>query len=151
MTSDPSALPEPEPEPERDTEPDTEPDTAGDTAGDAEPAAVALLVGDVLTVPLDESVPAGVEVVAGAPTAAVTTLAEVAGAEVGVWEMSPGTVTDVEADEVFVVLSGDATVAFVDPALPSIALRPGSVVRLEAGMRTVWTVRETLRKVYVAL
>ena len=48
-------------------------------------------------------------------------------------------------------MSGDATVEFIEPALPSVDLRPGSVVRLEAGMRTVWTVRETLRKVYVAL
>jgi uncharacterized cupin superfamily protein len=29
-------------------------------------------------------------------------------------------------------------------------LAPGSVVRLEAGMKTIWTVRETLRKVYVS-
>ena len=47
-------------------------------------------------------------------------------------------------------VAGFATVAFDDPALPSIELRPGSVVRLTAGMRTVWTVRETLRKVYLA-
>ena len=70
---------------------------------------------------------------------------------VGVWEMSAGAMRDVEADEVFVVLAGAATVEFSDPALPPIELRPGSVVRLEAGMRTIWTVRETLRKVYVAL
>ena len=57
---------------------------------------------------------------------------------------------DVEADEVFVVLAGDATVEFEDPALPPIELRPGSIVRLDEGMRTVWTVRETLRKVYIA-
>ena len=66
------------------------------------------------------------------------------------WEHTPGASTDVEADEVFVVLAGSATVAFEDPALQSIELRPGSVVRLTAGMRTVWTVRETLRKVYFA-
>jgi hypothetical protein len=47
--------------------------------------------------------------------------------------------------------SGEATVDFVDPDLASIGLRAGWMVRLEAGMRTVWTVRETLRKVYVAL
>lgn len=69
---------------------------------------------------------------------------------VGVWEMTPGAMRDIEADEVFVVLAGDATVDFESPKLPSIELAPGSVVRLEAGMRTVWTVRETLRKVYVA-
>ncbi len=57
---------------------------------------------------------------------------------------------DVEDDEVFVVLAGEATVEFIDPVLPPIELRAGSVVRLESGMHTVWTVRETLRKVYVA-
>jgi uncharacterized cupin superfamily protein len=144
VTSDAFALPEPEPQPERDTESDTEPDIAGDT----EPASAALvLLDDVRTEPLDESVPAGVEVLAGAPTAAVTTLAEVAGAEVGVWEMSPGTVTDVEADEVFVVLSGRAALAVEGGA--TLELGPGSVVRLPEGARTVWTVTETLRKIYV--
>ncbi len=87
------------------------------------------------------------QIVAGAPTTGIHELDE----STGVWEMSPGAMSDVEVDEVFVVLAGEATVDFIDPALPSIELRPGSVVRLEAGMRTVWTVRETLRKVYVAL
>ena len=69
---------------------------------------------------------------------------------VGVWEMTPGAMRDVEVDEVFVVLSGDATVEFEHPHASSIVLRPGSVVRLEAGMKTIWTVRETLRKVFIA-
>ncbi|WP_082588392.1 cupin domain-containing protein [Terrabacter sp. Root181] len=141
MTSDPSALPEPE------LERDTEPHAVADTEPATERATVALLVGDVRTEPLDEQVPAGVEVLGGAPTAAVTTLAEVAGAEVGVWEMSPGTVTDVEADEVFVVLSGRAALAVEGGA--TLELGPGSVVRLPEGARTVWTVTETLRKIYV--
>ena len=71
------------------------------------------------------------------------------GAEVGIWECEPGTYPDVEADELFVVLSGDATIKFHEPALPAIEIGPGDVVRLEEGMRTVWTVRKTLRKVYV--
>jgi mannose-6-phosphate isomerase-like protein (cupin superfamily) len=72
----------------------------------------------------------------------------VAGVEVGVWEMSPGTATDVEVDEVFVVLSGAATVTFDDGE--AVDLGPGSVVRLRAGEHTTWVVRETLRKIYVA-
>ena len=112
-----------------------------------------------------EPVPAD-QVVAGAPTTGHLVLdptgpddavapdvdAEDAGAgrTVGVWEMSPGAMRDVEADELFIVLAGDATVEFVRPALDPIEVRPGSVVRLTAGMETVWTVRETLRKVYVA-
>ena len=86
------------------------------------------------------------QVRAGAPATGLVELTE----SVGVWEHTPGTSTDVEADEVFVVLSGSATVRFVDPPLPAIELRPGSVVRLEAGMRTEWEIRETLRKVYIA-
>src|SRR6478609_8578659 len=91
-----------------------------------------------------EPVPAD-HVVAGDPTTGYVELSET----IGVWEMTAGAMRDVEADEVFVVLSGDATVEFDDPALPSVELGPGSIVRLEAGMRTVWTVRATLRKVYV--
>lgn len=86
------------------------------------------------------------QVVAGAPSTGLVELTD----EIGVWEMSPGAMRDVEADEVFVVLAGSATVSFDDPALDTIELRPGSIVRLTAGMRTVWTVRETLRKVYIA-
>lgn len=92
-----------------------------------------------------EPVPAA-QVVTGDPATGYVELSDA----IGVWEMTPGAMSDVEADEVFVVLSGDATVEFVDPALPAIELRPGSVVRLTAGMSTVWTVRDTLRKVYVA-
>ena len=64
----------------------------------------------------------------------------------GIWEITPGTVTDVEADELFVVLSGRATIAFEDG--PALEVGPGDVCRLPAGVRTVWTVHETLRKVY---
>lgn len=89
------------------------------------------------------------QVVAGAPSTRWTELHEASGRSIGVWEMTPGAMSDIEADEVFVVLAGDATVTFDDPALPAVQLRPGSIVRLTEGMRTVWTVRETLRKVYV--
>jgi uncharacterized cupin superfamily protein len=95
-----------------------------------------------------EAVPAD-QVRAGAPATRYVELDEASGRTIGVWEHTAGTSTDVEADEVFVVLAGDATLEFDDPALAAIELRPGSIVRLEAGMRTVWTVRETLRKVYV--
>ena len=106
-----------------------------------------------------EPVPAD-QVVSGAPRTAYAVLDAGAGPEpgdgpeIGVWEMSPGAMQDVEADEVFVVLSGAATVEFVsvpgEQAPPAIELGPGSVVRLGAGMETIWTVRETLRKVYFA-
>jgi uncharacterized cupin superfamily protein len=100
-----------------------------------------------------EPVPAD-QVVAGSPTTGYAPLDEPAdgerAGELGVWEMAPGAMRDVEVDEVFIVIAGRATVEFVEPALPAIELRPGSVVRLEAGMSTVWTVTETLRKLFVA-
>lgn len=72
------------------------------------------------------------------------------GVEIGVWEMTPGVATDVEVDEVVVVLTGRARVEFEGDMAP-IEIGPGDVVRLPAGLRTVWTVTETLRKVYLGL
>ena len=106
----------------------------------------ALVSADEVEVPL-VPVPSA-QVVAGSPSTGSVDLDEDMG--IGVWEMTPGAMSDVEIDEVFVVVAGSATVEFVDPVLPSIELEAGAIVRLEAGMRTVWTVRETLRKVYLA-
>lgn len=105
---------------------------------------------DAAALPLAHAPLPASDVVSGSPTAATVALGEIRGVEVGVWEMTPGTASDTEADEVFVVLSGHARIAFLDPALPTIEVGPGSVVRLAEGMRTEWTVTETLRKVYVA-
>ena len=44
------------------------------------------------------------------------------------------------------MLSGSATVEFEDGTV--LELGPCSTVRLRAGDRTTWTVRETLRKLY---
>ncbi len=71
-----------------------------------------------------------------------------AGGEVGVWEIGPGTATDVEVDEVFVVLSGRATLSVV--GWPDVVVGPGDVVRLRAGAATTWAVTERLRKVYLS-
>lgn len=105
---------------------------------------------DAAALPLaHEPLPAD-EVRDGSPTAASVPLATIGGVEVGIWEMTPGAASDVEADEVFVVLTGRASIAFDDPALPPLEVGPGSVVRLAEGQRTAWTITETLRKVYVA-
>lgn len=107
-----------------------------------------LLSENVLTHPLvHEPLPAQ-DVVSGRPGAAVTTLASVGGAEVGLWEMTVGTARDTEVDEVFVVLAGAGEVTFEDGRRVSLA--PGVAVRLRAGERTTWTVTEPLRKVWVA-
>ena len=115
--------------------------------GSLEPGAIVLAT-DFALEPADLAVD---QIVAGSPRVREATLVERDGVEIGVWELSPGTVTDVEIDEVSVVIAGDATLEILDDAggRTTHELRPGTVFRLEAGMRTIWTVRETLRKAYV--
>ncbi len=83
----------------------------------------------------------------GAPRAGWHPLARFGDHEVGVWEMTEGAATDVEGDEVFLVLSGRARIDFVEPPRTSLELTAGDIVRLTAGDRTVWTVTQTLRKI----
>ena len=54
------------------------------------------------------------QVVSGTPLVGVVTLGMIGDKEYGVWEMSPGSMSDVETDEVCVILAGAATVEFVD-------------------------------------
>ncbi|WP_028278040.1 cupin domain-containing protein [Arthrobacter sp. I3] len=88
-------------------------------------------------------------VVLGNPSTAVRELEDLAGCGVGIWEMTPGTATDTEAEEVFVVLSGKARLVFLDDG-STLDVATGDVVRLRQGQRTSWTVTETLRKIYFA-
>ncbi|WP_420169177.1 cupin domain-containing protein [Streptomyces violaceoruber] len=64
----------------------------------------------------------------------------------GIWQITPGVVTDTEANELFVVVSGRATVAVEDGA--TLEIGPGDACVLREGDRTTWTVHETLRKAY---
>jgi uncharacterized cupin superfamily protein len=86
--------------------------------------------------------------VTGDPRTGAAELTVFEGVEVGVWEMTPGVATDVEVDEIFIVLSGSATIEFAVDT-PALRVGPGDIVRLAAGTETVWTVIETLRKVYL--
>lgn len=88
------------------------------------------------------------DILVGRPAAAVKALGDFSGTQLGLWSLSAGTVRDVEADEVFVVLEGDATVRFETGE--SVELTPGTLVRLHTGERTEWEVRSPLRKLYVA-
>ncbi len=87
------------------------------------------------------------DVLTGSPTTAELGVTTVGAAEVGIWEITPGTVRDVEKDEAFVVLSGEGTITFADGEV--VELVPGSLVKLNAGEATTWEIRSTLRKVYV--
>jgi uncharacterized cupin superfamily protein len=106
-----------------------------------------VLASDVRVNPLTEVIPAGVEIVADQPTAAVLELDSVGGVDVGIWEMTSGTARDVEADEIFVVLSGAGVLSLADGT--TVTLQPGLAVHLAAGEHTEWTITETLRKVYI--
>ena len=86
------------------------------------------------------------QVVAGAPEVRGLVLHADETGERGVWEHGPGVSRDVEADELFVVLSGRATIEFEDGTVLEIG--PGDVGVLPAGARTTWRVHETLRKVF---
>jgi uncharacterized cupin superfamily protein len=77
----------------------------------------------------------------------VSMLAATDALEVGVWEHPVGTSTDIETDEIFVVLSGRGRVTLDDGRV--LELRPGTVGVLESGTATTWEVYETLRKVWV--
>ena len=99
------------------------------------------------TVIVREALPSD-QVVAGAPEAGFVEVPGPPGLEVGIWEHSTGTSTDVEVDEVFVVLSGRATVEIAGG--PTLEVGPGDLAVLDAGAVTTWTVHETIRKVYVA-
>ncbi|MGW1378096.1 cupin domain-containing protein [Streptomyces sp. NPDC002446] len=64
----------------------------------------------------------------------------------GIWQITPGVVTDTEANELFVVVSGRATIEVEDG--PVLEVGPGDACVLREGDRTRWTVHETLRKAY---
>ena len=104
-------------------------------------------------VPLEHEAVPPAEVESGSPATASIELVAEGGSRIGLWEITPGVVTDTEADEVFVVLSGRGRVEFLegDEVAPRAALElvPGTVGRLAAGTRTRWTISETLRKVYI--
>ncbi|MEJ6488343.1 cupin domain-containing protein [Leucobacter sp. USCH14] len=96
------------------------------------------------------------ETVAGSPHQGIAELGGIGGAELGVWELRGGTVTDTEVDEIFIVLSGGASIELLEvPGAPEEAGRvfdvaAGDIMRLAAGTRTRWTVTDHIRKVYVA-
>jgi uncharacterized protein len=107
------------------------------------------LLAEVLTVTIEHEPYPSEQVRAGAPTSGWLPLVELDGTEIGVWEMTPGEASDTEADEVFCILAGRGRIDFIDPAAAPIELRPGVLVRLQAGWQTSWTVTETVRKIAV--
>ena len=94
------------------------------------------------------SLPIELEPTDGDQLAGATDLGAFGEGSFGVWTITVGVSTDVEVDEVSVILSGRGSVEDLDTGAV-VQLVPGTVLRLAAGVRTRWTIVETLRKVYV--
>ncbi|WP_030766621.1 cupin domain-containing protein [Streptomyces sp. NRRL F-2664] len=114
----------------------------------AAPPAPASFAVDVAGVELEPDDLDPAQIVSGDPVVTGKVLWESAdGKQVrGIWQITPGVVTDVEADELFVVVFGRATVEVEGGE--TLEVGPGSAAVLREGDKTVWTVHETLRKAY---
>ncbi|WP_430600669.1 cupin domain-containing protein [Brevibacterium sp. K72] len=88
---------------------------------------------------------------AGTATTAFAELGTIGGVDYGLWEMSTGAMRDIEGDEAFLVIAGTGRIEFDDPACGPVELSPGSLVRLEDGMKTRWYIDDApLRKLFIA-
>lgn len=68
----------------------------------------------------------------------------------GIWELREGAVLDIEVDELFVVISGSATIKLIEEGR-SVEVKTGDVMRLTAGTKTRWIVKDHIRKVFLAV
>lgn len=98
---------------------------------------------------LDRSAVPADQIESGSPETGILELPDFAGVSVGIWEHTEGVSTDTEADEVFIVISGGATIEFTDEDTPPLEVAAGDIVRLSAGVKTRWIVRDHIRKVYL--
>lgn len=105
--------------------------------------------------PVELSAAPDSDTVSGTPRQGIAELGSIGGVDLGIWELRGGTVTDTETDECFVVLSGEATIEFLDEpdaqgSPRSVRVVAGDVMRLVAGSCTRWSVPDHIRKVYIA-
>ncbi|MBT2474920.1 DUF861 domain-containing protein [Microbacterium sp. ISL-103] len=105
-------------------------------------------------VPIDLTAIALTDVIGAASEASTSSLVLPlrTGGEGDVWEMEPGHLYDTEADEVFLVLSGEARITLLseeNEELRHITVHPGTICRLTEGMRTRWETNAPLRKLYL--
>ncbi|MEU9038554.1 cupin domain-containing protein [Streptomyces sp. NPDC048352] len=116
--------------------------------GPAAPGSFAVPVADLPDSELEAEDLDPAQIVSGAPVVTGKVLWESPdGSQIrGIWQITPGVVTDTEADELFVVVSGRATIEVEGGE--TLEVGPGSACVLREGDRTTWTVHETLRKAY---
>lgn len=85
----------------------------------------------------------------GNPRIGVLPLGSVGGSAAGIWELRSGAIFNTEIDRVFVVISGGATIKLLDEGR-SVDVKTGDVMRLTAGTKTRWIVKDHIRKVYLS-
>jgi uncharacterized protein len=90
------------------------------------------------------------QIVSGSPETFDLTLAESEdGSETcGFWRCTPGTFTDIEVEESFLMITGEARVEFDDGR--DLTFGAGDTHSFKGGEKTVWTVTETVLKAYWA-
>ncbi|MET8754049.1 cupin domain-containing protein [Streptomyces sp. NPDC059104] len=118
------------------------------TSDHTAPASFAVSVADVPDSELETEDLDPAQIVSGTPVVTGKVLWEAEdGSQIrGIWQITPGVVTDTEANELFVVVGGRATIEVEGGA--TLEVGPGSACVLREGDKTTWTVHETLRKAY---
>jgi uncharacterized cupin superfamily protein len=97
-----------------------------------------------------EPVPAD-QIISGEPETGTLVLGTWNDKEVGVWDMTVGEIHDVEVDEICIIIAGSGEVERTLHGETVVQqLHPGVVVKLHDHEKTIWRVRETLRKIYLA-
>lgn len=100
------------------------------------------VIGQLRPEPLDPD-----QILTGSPEVEELTLIEAEDGSIsGLWQLSPGTVTDTEVEESFLVIAGRGKVTFQDGRI--VELAPGVTHHFEGGEVTTWTIEETLLKAY---
>ncbi|MFJ6752995.1 MULTISPECIES: cupin domain-containing protein [unclassified Streptomyces] len=125
--------------------PDIEPGTAAAPSG---PASFVVHIPGIADAELEPEPLDADQIVSGDPVVTGKVLWESPdGSQIrGIWQITPGVVTDTEANELFVVVSGRATIKVEGGSVLEVG--PGDACVLREGDRTEWTVHETLRKAY---
>ncbi len=120
----------------------------GTSADDSAPASFVVNIPGIADADLEPEALDPAQIVSGEPVVTGKVLWESPdGRQIrGIWQITPGVVTDTEANELFVVVSGRATIEVEGGSVLEVG--PGDACVLREGDHTQWTVHETLRKAY---
>lgn len=86
------------------------------------------------------------QVILGQPQVSSLVLYRGEGGEAGLWQITPGVVTDVEAEESFLVIEGRAIIEYADGR--AFTVGPGDTHHFEGGEEATWKVEKTLLKAW---